>query len=163
MDSKEITPKGALDELCDLATPNGDCLNYVIGLSGIILKALDRLELLEKENQELKEKISKFEKPILYMCRDRRSRELERLRLLELVNTYNVPILLNDFETVKELEKLKKVIEILKEKANIRLHILTNTDGSKIYEIEFIFTYYSTIHEITQQEYDLLKEVLESV
>lgn len=56
--SKEITPKGALDELCDLATPNGDCLNYVIGLSGIILKALDRLELLEKENQELRNKLN---------------------------------------------------------------------------------------------------------
>ena len=43
-----MTPKEALDELCDLATPNGDCLNYVIGLSGIILKALDRLEGINK-------------------------------------------------------------------------------------------------------------------
>ena len=60
-------------------------------------------------------------------------------------------------------KKYKKVIDILKNKANIRLHILTNTDGSKIYEIEFIFTYYSTIHEITKQEYELIKEVLESV
>lgn len=137
------------DELCEALTQRD--------------KLYDENLELQKENQELKEKISKFEKPILYMCRDRRSRELERLRLLELVNTYNVPILLNDFETVKELEKLKKVIDILKEKANIRLHILTNTDGSKIYEIEFIFTYYSTIHEITQQQYELLKEVLENV
>lgn len=71
-----------------------------------------------------------------------------------------------DIDAIKQaldrLELLEKVIKILKEKANIRLHILTNTDGSKIYEIEFIFTYYSTIHEITQQEYDLLKEVLEN-
>ena len=60
----------------------------------------------------------------------------------------------------KHGEKLKNVIDILKDKANIRLHILTNTDGSKIYEIEFILGYYSTIYEITQQEYELLKEVL---
>ena len=158
--SKEMTPKEALQIIQDNLTPR--TLGILTVEFNVVKNALDRLELLEKENQELKEKISKFEKPILYMCRDRRSRELERLRLLELVNTYNVPILLNDFETVKELEKLKKVIEILKKKANIRLHILTNTDGSKIYEIEFIFTYYSTIHEITQQEFDLLKELLEN-
>ena len=155
--------KEALDRLESLEKENQDLNAFVDAYANAREELLIRNQNLEKENQELKEKISKFEKPILYMCRDRRSRELERLRLLELVNTYNVPILLNDFETVKELEKLKKVIEILKEKANIRLHILTNTDGSKIYEIEFILGYYSTIHEITQQEYDLLKEVLESV
>ena len=134
--SKEMTPKEALQMIQDNLTPR--TLGILTVEFNVVKKALDRLEQLEKENQELKEKISKFEKPILYMCRDRRSRELERLRLLELVNTYNVPILLNDFETVKELEKLKKVIDILKNKANIRLHILKNTDGSKIYEIEFI-------------------------
>lgn len=156
--SKEMTPKGALDELCDLATPNGDCLNYVIGLSGIILKALDRLELLEKENQELKEKISKFEKPILYMCRDRRSRELEILRLLELVNTYNVPILLNDFETVKELEKIEKVIAWLKNTFEITLdskvRISDGTDCIQAFPIDL---------KTNEVIYDLLKEVLENV
>ena len=129
--SKEMTPKDALDELCDLATPNGDCLNYVIGLSGIILKALDRLELLEKENKGLKNKNASLK---------------IKVRAWEIQG-----------------EKFKRVIEILKDKANIRLHILTNTDGSKIYEIEFILGYYSIIYEITQQEYDLLKEVLENV
>ena len=156
--SKEMTPKEALDELCDLATPNGDCLNYVIGLSGIILKALDRLELLEKENKEQQEKISKFEKPILYMCLTRQSRELERLRLLELVNTYNVPILLNDFETVKELEKLKKVIAWLKNTFEITLdskvRISDGTDCIQAFPIDL---------KTNEVLYDLLKEMLENV
>ena len=111
---------------------------------------------LQKENQELKEKISKFEKPILYMCRDRRSRELERLRLLELVNTYNVPILLNDFETVKELEKIEKVIAWLKNTFEItldsKLRISDGTDCIQAFPIDL---------KTNEVIYDLLKEVLE--
>lgn len=162
--SKEMTPKEALQMIQDNLTPR------VLGIFPvefhIVKEALDRLELLEKENQDLKEKISKFEKPILYMCRDRRSRELERLRLLELVNTYNVPILLNDFETVKELEKLKKVIEIIKSK-NVDIFFLRNNcefDFKKYnYEIkDNTMQYcYEDCLSLTQQEYDLLKEVLE--
>ena len=97
-----------------------------------------QIKQLEKENQELKEEIQ-----------DLKDNET-------IVADYGI-VLWN------ENTKLKKVIDILKNKANIRLHILTNTDGSKIYEIEFILGYYSTIHEITQQEYELLKEVLENV
>ena len=163
--NKEITPKDALQMIQDNLTPR--TLGILTVEFNVVKKALDYFEQLKKENQELKEKISKFEKPILYMCRDRRSRELERLRLLELVNTYNVPILLNDFETVKELEKLKKIIEIIKSK-NVDIFFLRNNSEFDLekynYEIkDNTMQYcYENCLSLTQQEYDLLKEVLES-
>lgn len=159
---KEMTPKDALDNLCDLATPNGDCLNYVIGLSGIILKALDRLEQLEiadRNNQNLvKTNVDLVNKNLELQKENQELKE-------EIQDLKDNETIVADYGIVlwNENEKSKKVIDILKNKANIRLHILKNTDGSKIYEIEFILGYYSTIHEITQQEYDLLKEVLENV
>lgn len=133
--SKGITPKEALQMIQDNLTPR------VLGIFPvefhIVKEALDRSEELEKENQELKE--------------DLRLTTIER------------NVCENIYEALEEKYfKLEKVIDILKDKLNIRLHILTNTDGSKIYEIEFILGYYSTIYEITQQEYDLLKEVLEN-
>lgn len=177
-----MTPKDALQMIQDNLTPR------VLGIFPvefhIVKEALDHLEQLEKENQEieklylnenkhwcetidslrkenqeLKEKISKFEKPILYMCRDRQSRELQRLRLLELANKFNVPILLNDFETVKELEKLKKAIEILKEKLKLSL-----SEYKTIKTINAVLPIGNNeMNRLTQQEYDLLKEVLENV
>lgn len=60
----------------------------------------------------------------------------------------------------KHGEKLKKVIEILKKKSIIKLRVLTNVNGEKIYEIEFEMKYNSVVYELTQQEYELLKEVL---
>ena len=182
--SKEMTPQEALQMIQDNLTPR--VLGILTVEFNVVKKALDRLEetnfnyhnalafceaskeekqelykqikQLEKENQELKEKISKFEKPILYMCRDRRSRELERLRLLELVNTYNVPILLNDFETVKELEKIEKVIAWLKNTFEItldsKLRISDGTDCIQAFPIDL---------KTNEVLYDLLKEVLESV
>lgn len=153
--SKEMTPKEALQMIQDNLTPR--TLGILTVEFNVVKKALDRLEQLENENQELKEKISKFEKPILYMCRDRRSRELERLRLLELVNTYNVPILLNDFETVKELEKLKKVIAWLKNTFEItldsKLRISDGTDCIQAFPIDL---------KTNEVIYDLLKELLEN-
>ena len=154
--SKEMTPKDAIQMIQDNLTPR--VLGILTVEFNVVKNALDRLESLEKENQELKEKISRFEKPILYMCRDRRSRELERLRLLELVNTYNVPILLNDFETVKELEKIEKVIAWLKNTFEItldsKLRISDGTDCIQAFPIDL---------KTNEVIYDLLKEVLESV
>lgn len=133
--SKEMTPKESLEFIIDtfnkLAQKPQD-----IGLMfkfceahEKINQALDRLELFEKENQELKNKNAALK---------------IKVRAWEIQG-----------------KKYKKVIDILKEKADIRLHSLNNTDGSKIYEIEFILGYYSTIYDITKQEYDLLKEFLE--
>lgn len=43
----------ALDKLCDLATPDDDCLNYVIGLTMSIKQDLDLLnELKQRWNEE---------------------------------------------------------------------------------------------------------------
>lgn len=141
--SKEMTPKEALQMIQDNLTPR------VLGIFPvefhIVKEALYRLEQLEKENQDLKELIKEYK------------------RFKKLANQVIEKFQIGNKNLTEENEKCKKVIDILKNKANIRLHILKNTDGSKIYEIEFILGYYSTIHEITQQEYDLLKEVLESV
>ena len=126
--------KQALDRLEQLEIADRNNQNLVKTNVDLVNKNLE----LQKENQELKEEIQ-----------DLKDNET-------IVADYGI-VLWN------ENEKSKKVIDILKNKANIRLHILKNTDGSKIYEIEFILGYYSTIHEITQQEYDLLKEVLENV
>lgn len=51
----------ALNKLCDMATPDGDCLNYVIGLATTIKQDLERLEHLEKENKEKDEIIADLE------------------------------------------------------------------------------------------------------
>lgn len=132
--SKGITPKDALEGIIWRLTSYEDDLELRETDKKeieIINQALDRFELLEKENQDLKNKNAALK---------------IKVRAWEI-----------------QSEKYKKVINILKEKADIRLHILTNTDGSKIYEIEFILGYYSIIYDITQQEYDLLKEFLENV
>ena len=136
-----------------------------------------QIKQLEKENQDLRDKLNiNFEDCADELCEALTQRDKlydENLELQKENQELKEDLRLTTIErtncenTFEELEekylKLKKVIDILKNKANIRLHILTNTDGSKIYEIEFILGYYSTIHEITQQEYELLKEVLENV
>ena len=135
--SKEMTPKGALDELCDLATPNGDCLNYVIGLSGIILKALERLEQLEKENQWLKELIKEYK------------------RLKELANQVIEKFQIGKKNLTEENEKYKKVITWLKNTFEIALdskvRISDGTDCIQAFPIDL---------KTNEVIYDLLKEVL---
>jgi hypothetical protein len=146
--SKEMTPREALSELCDLATPNGDCLNYVIGLSGIILKALDRLELLEKENQALKkDNIIKYE----YLI------EAQKKQIAKLE---------------KENEKHKKVLNFLKELFNLKsCSIFEKVNNG--YTLDFVLSWHNSCYEecvdnskityISEEIHDLLKEVLENV
>ena len=218
MDSKEITPKGALDELCDLATPNGDCLNYVIGLSGIILQALDRLEILdklvtddciagnqvgldiinnlierankykekakqlEKENQELRNKLNiNFEDCADELCEALTQRDKlydENLELQKENQELKEEIQdLKDNETIvadygivlwNENEKSKKVIDILKNK-KVDLVILLSSNDFREYNANITIringvTYLKgNNYTLTQQEYDLLKEMLENV
>lgn len=88
----------------------------------IIKQDLDRLETLEKENQELKEK-----------CKMLEENEEAVLTTLEI--------------SVKENARLKKVIEILKKMCSL--------NNNKTLETEECFL------RLTQEEYDLLKEVLD--
>ena len=76
---------------------------------------------------------------------------------------------LEDIETIKQdldrLEKLEKVIKILKE--NLQLVLKQDIDSlinRKIYAVE-IAKYYKLYNgfEVTQEEYESLKEVLEHV
>lgn len=124
----------ALDKLCDLATQDSTCLNYVIGLAMNIKQELEHLVQLEKENQELKEELNDSE------------RNNEWLR-----EHYGI---------------YKKVIEIIKSK-NVDIFFLVNNCEFVLdnynYEIEDdIMKYcYKDCSTLTQQECDLLKEVLE--
>ena len=100
----------------------------------IIKQDLDKLENLEKENQELKNTILSLE---LDTC---------------------IP------ELRKENSKLKEVIKILED--NLQLVLKQDIDpliNRKIYEVEISRNYkiYSGF-KITQEEYELLKEVFEN-
>ena len=123
-----------------------------------IKQDLERLEHLEKENQELKDKLSNFEKPILYMCGSRESRNYARMRLIKLASMLNVPIILEDTETLNEKQKLKKAIEILKDKLCVRKGTLSFTRDSYYLGVKGTF---KDIKELTEEEFELLKEVLE--
>ena len=57
--SKEMTPKEALQMIQDNITPR--TLGILTVEFNVVKKALDRLEVLEKENQELKEKAKKYD------------------------------------------------------------------------------------------------------
>lgn len=113
---------------------------------------LERNKKLEKENEELKNKLSNFEKPILYMCRARASKDFERMRLITLASMLNVPIILEDTETLKE----KNAIKILKDK-RVNIDLLLNSSEC------FVYNFYAKkqdLKDLTQEEYNLLKEVL---
>lgn len=102
----------------------------------VILQALERLEQLEKENQELKDEIEKESK----------------------LSTRATKAYL---EKNAENEKLEKAISILKDKfelelINEELHFNTyECDTREIHEL-----YDEWFYNLTQQEYELLKEVL---
>ena len=157
--SKEMTPKEALQMIQDNLTPR--TLGILTVEFNVVKNALDRLEQLEiadRNNQNLvKTNVDLVNKNLELQKENQELKE-------EIQDLKDNETIVADYGIVlwNENEKSKKVIDILKNKANIRLHILKNTDGSKIYEIEFILGYYSTIHEITKQEFDLLKEVLEN-
>ena len=104
------------------------------GLLRIIKQDLDKLEQLEKENQELKETLNKTRKMGLEIIEEKEqlSNELHKL------NCYrNIEL--------NEITKLKKALDILKEKNKLN-------------------TYYLSLVEyddgLTIEEYELLKEVL---
>lgn len=101
------------------------------------LEHLQYVEQLEKENQKLKEELEEIKK-----VRDNYSDQLNYV--------WNIAKSLKN-----DLEELKKALDILKEKLEIELHKddlcfpIPMISGSEIYQ------------NLTQEEYELLKEVLD--
>lgn len=95
----------------------------------IIEKDLDRLEKLEKENKVLREKVNHFK---------------------NIKNRYRR----NEKFVEKENAKLKKTIEILKDKLEITLYSHDEYFNPPMINGTEIFK------NLTQEEYELLKEVL---
>ena len=109
----------------------------------------ERLEELEKENQRLEFKHQNQVKSIDSLLEENK----------ELKSKYNDLMLdfkMFDFNTLKqENEKLKKVIEILKELGN--LHLVKEVNGKDIYYAIVFNGLYSYLEET---EYNNFKEVL---
>lgn len=129
-----------------------------------IKQDLERLEVLElnldsekyrlvNENQCLKNRVEDLE--ISYKELKKENLELkEEYEMLD--RAYNSCHL--DYEDLKgENEKLKKAIEILKDKLCVRKGTLSFTRDNYYLGVNGSF---KDIKELTQQEYDLLKEVL---
>lgn len=100
----------------------------------IVLKDLDRLEKLEKENQVLREKVNHF--------KNVKNRMRRNCKFYE-----------------KENNKLKNVIEILKDKLEIAPYHNKILD---IYSVDFLRFDPPVSFNSNKKEYELLKEVLEN-
>ena len=126
----------------------------------LVGKLLNKNNQLEKENKELKDKLSKLENPILYMCRSRASKDFEKMRLIGLATMLNVPIILEDTETLKEKQKLEKVIEILKN--NLCIEFDDSYNGVKFKEDKYDECDYTILCLDDELQYYLLKEMLKN-
>ena len=163
----------ALEELCSRCCVESECYTSC-EYKELLEKDLERLEELEKENQTLNEALD-FAKVDYTTARINLDNASVRIKDLEkenqeLKSKYNDLMLdfkMFDFNTLKqENEKLKKAIEIIKSK-NVDIFFLVNNCEFVLdnynYEIEDdIMKYcYKDCSTLTQQECDLLKEVLE--
>ena len=122
------------------------------GLLRIIKQDLDKLEQLEKENQELKETLNKTRKMGLETIEEKEqlSNELHKL------NCYrNIEL--------NEISKLKRALNILKEKLDIKLEIYHNGGCTLNHKIisNCITPDERCLRYLEVEEYELLKEVLE--
>ena len=119
---------------------------------------LDRLELLEQENQELKED---FLKPIGFVCRTRKRGMLQKQEIIYLANKYNLPITIIDCETTKKYKELENALEIIKNKKVNIFHIWVFDDYEQ-YKRHYPFSEYNAEEDmLTFEEFNFLKEVLE--
>lgn len=133
--SKEMTPKDALQMIQDNLTPR--VLGILTVEFNVVKKALDRLEQLEKENQELKELIKEYK------------------LFKELANQVIEKFQISNKNLTEENEKYKKVIAWLKNTFEItldsKLRISDGTDCIQAFPIDL---------KTNEVIYDLLKEYL---
>ena len=136
-----------------------DDIKYWKEKYNIVKQALERLELLESENQELKED---FLKPIGFICRTKEKAMLQNQKLIYLANKYNLPITIIDSETNNKCKKLEKALEIIKNK-KVNVDALSNCYFLCEYNEAMDYTYNEIANNffLTQEEFDFLKEVLE--
>ena len=113
-------------------------------LRDYIEESLERLEVLEKENQELWKNIEKYNHKFAEVERKKCDLQQENEKLLVNKNVAQVLAI-----------KYKKAIEILNDKMPIQF-LGYNKYGAKPYEI----ISNGFVIGLEQQEYDLLKEVL---
>ena len=158
--SKEMTPKDAIQIIQDNLTPR--TLGILTVEFNVVKKALDRLEQLEiadRNNQNLvKTNVELVNKNLELQKENQDLKEDLRLTTIERNVCENI------YEALEEKYfKLEKVIDILKDKFNFELDKPSpNGEYPLVYE-----NYQSGLGRLakllTQQEYDLLKEKLESV
>ena len=148
-----MTSKEALEKFKLLYESKCDSPNNLIGFDMCyitIKKDLERLEELEKENQELKEQ---HEKDFEIICKQ-----------AYLLNNKHIdrPI----------IEKYQKAIKFLKELFNLKSCNIFEKVNNNGFTLDFVLSWSNTCYEecvdnskityITEEIYDLLKEVLES-
>ena len=136
IESYELEPKTIINEV------KIDNVNKQLNDYKKIKQDLERLEILEKENQELKETLNKLRKMGLEIIEENKqlSNELHKL------NCYrNIEL--------NENEKLKQAIEILKRNLYISEHTYNIYFATELGVLEFG-------KDFNKEEYELLKEVL---
>lgn len=133
-----MTSKEAKTHIID--TLNGDMNKecFINELLPEILKDLDRLEELLKENQELKDTNMKYAK----LIDDFQAKNMRLEKAIEII------------------EKELKVLEIIKNKC-VNVNTLINCIIGAIEPLEFYNEKVSTNLKLTKDEYELLKGVLE--
>lgn len=131
-----MTSKEALEELKiylpAIYSEVAKCLNT-------IKQDLERLEQLEKENQELKDKLKEPKYKVFMGCRGGGRQFAQHVEIIK-----------------KEKQKLKKAIEIIKDSLHLKVDFYDYD-----YDYKFIIKVGGLFEHISSEEYELLKEVLE--
>lgn len=147
-----MTSKEALEIIQDNLTPR--ILGILTVEFNIVEKDLERLETLEKECSALEKEIETKNAMLSMSFELKQENEKLKQQVKDLEN--NQETVLTTLEiSVQQNKKLKKAIEILK-KFNFKLGQYGNGEY-------YILIYYASITIeiiLTQQEYELLKEVL---
>lgn len=132
-------------------------LSFDIDMFEQVLKDLDSLEVLESNNEKvIKDSVKLINKNLELQQRlealEKENKELKEI--IEIRKQMNINLI--DFSTKlkQENEKLKKAIEILKD------YIAVSTRRNEKFEYIPCIYSFGLNKDISQQEYELLKEVL---